>query len=402
MTASRLVLFATLVSDGMKVTDGALAIEDDRIAFAGNRDDFLAKEDAGQFAVHPVPEGAVLIPGLIDLHCHGAAGADFAAPEHQAVTEALGYLHKAGTTTLLASLVTADRGAMVEAAEILAEFAEEGLIAGIHAEGPFLSEARCGAQDPRFLSNPQPEFVDELFAASRGQLRTMTYAPELEGSEELISQLVSYGVVPSLGHTNATATQTSDSLLFAREQLRSAGVDGFTEKPTVTHLFNGMPPLHHREPGPVAACLETAQRGDAYVELIGDGVHLSPDTVRLMFNLVRARSILLVSDSMAATGLADGSYSLGPQEVNVADGQARLATDGSLAGGTATLLQIVRETVAAGIPLVQAVYAATVNPASLIGLADEVGSLHYGFAADVLVLDSQLQLVETFRKGQLL
>ena len=121
-----------------------------------------------------------------------------------------------------------------------------------------------------------------------------------------------------------------------------------------------------------------------------------------MFNLVRARSILLVSDSMAATGLADGSYSLGPQEVNVADGQARLATDGSLAGGTATLLQIVRETVAAGIPLVQAVYAATVNPASLIGLADEVGSLHYGFAADVLVLDAELQLVETFRKGQLL
>src|SRR5690606_33154725 len=148
-------------------------------------------------------------------------------------------------------------------------------------------------------------------------------------------------------------------------------------KPTVTHLFNGMPPLHHREPGPVAACLETAQRGDAYIELIGDGVHLSPDTVRLMFNLVRARSILLVSDSMAATGLADGSYSLGPQDVTVAAGQARLAKDGSLAGGTATLLQIVRETVAAGIPLVQAVYAATVNPASLIGLADEVGSLHY-------------------------
>lgn len=395
-------MFATLVSDGMKVTDGALAIEDDRIAFAGNRDDFLRLEDADQYPEHAVPAGAILIPGLIDLHCHGAVGADFAAPEHQAVTQALDYLHKAGTTTLLASLVTAERGSMVEAAEILAEFAEQGLIAGIHAEGPFLSEARCGAQDPRFLSDPEPEFVDELFAASRGQLRTMTYAPELAGSEELISQLVSYGVVPSLGHTNASAQVASDSLAFAREQLGSAGVDGFTEKPTVTHLFNGMPPLHHREPGPVAACLEAAKHANAYVELIADGVHLSPDTVRLMFNLIRARSILLVSDSMAATGLADGSYPLGPQEVIVADGQARLAKDGSLAGGTATLLEIVRATVEAGIPLVQAIYAATVNPASLIGLADEVGSLHYGFAADVLVLDPQLQLVQTFRKGQLL
>ncbi len=395
-------MFATLVSDGMKVTDGALAIEDDRIAFAGNRDDFLLREDAEQFPEHPVPEGAVLIPGLIDLHCHGALGADFAAPEHQAVTAALEFLHKAGTTTLLASLVTAERGAMIQATEILAEFAESGQIAGIHAEGPFLSAARCGAQDPRYLGDPDPEFVDELFAASRGQLRTMTYAPELEGTDELISQLVSYGIVPSLGHTDASAQVTADSLLFAREQLRSAGVDGFTEKPTVTHLFNGMPPLHHREPGPVGACLETAQRSDAYVELIADGVHLSPDTVRLMFNLVRARNILLVSDSMAATGLADGSYTLGPQEVIVADGQARLSKDGSLAGGTATLLQILQATVSTGIPLVQAVYAATVNPASQIGLADEVGSLHYGFAADVLVLDEHLQLVQTFRKGELL
>lgn len=395
-------MFATLVSDGLKLTDGALAIDGDRIRFAGNRDDFLLLEDADDFQVHPVPEGAILTPGLIDIHCHGAVGADFAAPEHQAVGQAIDFLHRAGTTTLLASLVTAERSAMVEAAEILAEFAEAGQIAGIHAEGPFLSHDRCGAQDPRYLSDPQPEFVDELMAASRGQLRTMTYAPELAGTEELISQLVAYGVVPSLGHTNASFQATADSLRFAREQLRSAGVDGFTEKPTVTHLFNGMPSLHHREPGPVGACLEMALRDDALLELIADGVHLSPDAIRLVFNLVRARGVILVSDSMAATGLADGQYSLGPQEVVVAQGQARLVKDNSLAGGTSTLLDIVRTVVASGVPLVQAIYAATVNPASLIGLADEVGSLHYGFAADVLVLDPQLNLVETFRKGQLL
>ncbi|WP_345473878.1 N-acetylglucosamine-6-phosphate deacetylase [Glutamicibacter ectropisis] len=402
MTSTRYALFATLISDGQKVTDGVLAVDGDRIAFAGNKDDFLARSDAQDFEVRELVAGATIIPGLVDLHCHGAMGTDFSAPDHSSITTALEFLHGAGTTTLLASLVTAEPGSMVDAAEILAEFAESGAIAGIHSEGPFLSEARCGAQDPRYLQLPDPEFATELVAASRGQLRTMTYAPELEGSDELIEQLVSQGVVPSLGHTNATASVTAESLRFAREQLRSAGVDGFTERPTVTHLFNGMPPLHHREPGPVAACLEEAANRNAFVELISDGVHLSPDTVRLVYRLVGADNVLLVSDSMAATGLADGQYTLGPQQVNVVDAQARLASDNSLAGGTSTLLQVLQHTVAAGVPLVQAVNSATSIPASLIGLADEVGSLHYGFAADVLILDENLQLVQTIRKGQYL
>lgn len=402
MTTTRYALFATLISDGLKVTDGVLAVEGDRIRFAGNRDDFTALPDAADYPVREVAPGSIIIPGLIDLHCHGALGADFSSPDHKSVTEAIEYLHRSGTTTLLASLVTAEPSSMIEAAELLAELAEAGKIAGIHAEGPFLSEARCGAQDPRFLQEPDPGFVSELVAASRGQLRTMTYAPELEGTEEIIEQLVSHGVVPSLGHTDASAQVASDSLRFAREQLRSAGVDGFTERPTVTHLFNGMPSLHHREPGPVAACLEEAVNRNAFVELIADGVHLSPDTVRLVYRLVGGGNILLVSDSMAATGLADGQYALGPQEVTVSNGQARLSSDNSLAGGTCTLLQIVQRAVQAGVSLVEAVNSATSIPASLIGLADEVGSLHYGFAADALVLDADLQLVQTIRNGEYL
>ena len=402
MTTTRYALFATLISDGLKVTDGVLAVEGDRIRFAGNRDDFTALPDAADYPVREVAPGSIIIPGLIDLHCHGALGADFSSPDHKSVTEAIEYLHRSGTTTLLASLVTAEPSSMIEAAELLAELAEAGKIAGIHAEGPFLSEARCGAQDPRFLQEPDPGFVSELVAASRGQLRTMTYAPELEGTEEIIEQLVSHGVVPSLGHTDASAQVASDSLRFAREQLRSAGVDGFTERPTVTHLFNGMPSLHHREPGPVAACLEEAVNRNAFVELIADGVHLSPDTVRLVYRLVGGGNILLVSDSMAATGLDDGQYALGPQEVTVSNGQARLSSDDSLAGGTCTLLQIVQRAVQAGVSLVEAVNSATSIPASLIGLADEVGSLHYGFAADALVLDADLQLVQTIRNGEYL
>ncbi|MGO2124299.1 N-acetylglucosamine-6-phosphate deacetylase [Glutamicibacter arilaitensis] len=402
MTTTRYALYATLISDGLKVTDGVLAVDGDRIRFAGNRDDFNALADADQYPVREVAPGSIIIPGLIDLHCHGALGADFSAPDHSSAAKAIVHLHRSGTTTLLASLVTAEPTAMIEAAELLAELAEAGQIAGIHAEGPFLSEARCGAQDPRYLQAPDPDFVSELVAASRGQLRTMTYAPELAGSEDLIEQLVSQGVVPSLGHTNASAQCTADSLRFAREQLRSAGVDGFTERPTVTHLFNGMPPLHHREPGPVAACLEEAVNRNAFVELIADGVHLSPDTVRLVYRLVGAENILLVSDSMAATGLADGQYTLGPQEVNVAMGQARLASDNSLAGGTCTLLEVLQRAVQAGVSPVQAVTSATAIPASLIGLADEVGSLHYGFSADALILDADLQLVQTIRKGEYL
>lgn len=402
MTTTRYALYATLISDGLKVTDGVLAVDGDRIRFAGNRDDFNALADADQYPVREVAPGSIIIPGLIDLHCHGALGADFSAPDHSSAAKAIAHLHRSGTTTLLASLVTAEPTAMIEAAELLAELAEAGQIAGIHAEGPFLSEARCGAQDPRYLQAPDPDFVSELVAASRGQLRTMTYAPELAGSEDLIEQLVSQGVVPSLGHTNASAQCTADSLRFAREQLRSAGVDGFTERPTVTHLFNGMPPLHHREPGPVAACLEEAVNRNAFVELIADGVHLSPDTVRLVYRLVGAENILLVSDSMAATGLADGQYTLGPQEVNVAMGQARLASDSSLAGGTCTLLEVLQRAVQAGVSPVQAVTSATAIPASLIGLADEVGSLHYGFSADALILDADLQLVQTIRKGEYL
>ena len=172
MTTTRYALFATLISDGLKVTDGVLAVEGDRIRFAGNRDDFTALPDAADYPVREVAPGSIIIPGLIDLHCHGALGADFSAPDHKSVTEAIEYLHRSGTTTLLASLVTAEPSSMIEAAELLAELAEAGKIAGIHAEGPFLSEARCGAQDPRFLQEPDPGFVSELVAASRGQLET--------------------------------------------------------------------------------------------------------------------------------------------------------------------------------------------------------------------------------------
>lgn len=388
------------MSHGTETPDGIVAVEGNRIFFAGKATEFAFLEDSASFELRNSPAGAIIIPGLIDLHCHGAVGGDFPSADSEAIGKAIEFLHRSGTTTLLASLVTAKREDMLASARVLSEFAVRGDLAGIHAEGPFLSDVRCGAQDPAFLSDPDPDFIDALIEASSGQLRTMTYAPERANSDALVEQLVSQGVVPSLGHTDADAAMVTASLELAREELGSAGVDGFTERPTITHLFNGMPPLHHRAPGPVAACLELAAARKIIVELIADGVHLDPVTVRTVFNLVGAESIALVTDSMAAAGLQDGEYSLGPAQVTVANGEARLSSNGSLAGGTATMLGVLRSAVAGGVPLGDAIVSATSVPAEVLGLIDEAGRLHQGFAADLLLLDQDLTLLQVVRNGE--
>lgn len=388
------------MSHGTETPDGIVAVEGNRIFFAGKATEFAFLEDSASFELRNSPAGTIIIPGLIDLHCHGAVGGDFPSADSEAIGKAIEFLHRSGTTTLLASLVTAKREDMLASARVLSEFAVRGDLAGIHAEGPFLSDVRCGAQDPAFLSDPDPDFIDALIEASSGQLRTMTYAPERANSDALVEQLVSQGVVPSLGHTDADAAMVTASLELAREELGSAGVDGFTERPTITHLFNGMPPLHHRAPGPVAACLELAAARKIIVELIADGVHLDPMTVRTVFNLVGAESIALVTDSMAAAGLQDGEYSLGPAQVTVANGQARLSSNGSLAGGTATMLGVLRSAVAGGVPLGDAIVSATSVPAEVLGLIDEAGRLHQGFAADLLLLDQDLTLLQVVRNGE--
>jgi len=397
--SGRLVIRGHLISDDRSIEDAAVAFDGDRIAFAGPAAEFAGQPDAGSYAAVDVPAGSLLLPGLVDLHCHGAAGGDFPSADPEAVRRAVDFLHRAGTTTLLASLVSAAPDSMLEAAGTLAGLAEDGLIEGIHAEGPFLAAARCGAQDPSFLTEPDPDFVDELVAVARGQLRTMTYAPELPDADALVEQLAQHGVIPSIGHTDADADTTAASLRLAREELASAGFDGFTERPTVTHLYNAMTPPHHRSPGSVTASLEAAATGGAVVELIADGHHLDPATVRAVFALVGAGAIALVTDSMAATGLPDGDYRLGPAEVVVRDGQARLGTDGPLAGGTATLLEVLRSTVEAGVPLADALVSATSVPATVLGLADEVGALHVGFRADLLVLSPDLRLRAVYRRG---
>lgn len=394
----------TLVSDGVIVKDGLVAVDGDRIAFAGPAEDFDAADfegfsDLAEEAWLNLPQDRFILPGLVDVHCHGGNGGDFPGGEESSARTAADFLHRSGTTTFLASMVTASREDLLHGIELYVKLANEGLVAGIHLEGPFLSHARCGAQNPAFLLEPDLDFMNELVEAAAGKLATMTYAPELPGAAALVDLMTSHGVTPSLGHTDCDDATAAASLAAAREGLESAGFDGVSTLPTVTHLFNGMPPMHHRSPGPVAACLRTAQQGKAIVELIADGTHLDPSTVATVFQLVGAANILLVTDSMAAAGLSDGNYMLGPSPVTVTDGVATLDATGSIAGGTATMLEVVRRTVAAGVDMTDAVLSATAVPAGVLGLADEVGGLRRGLRADIVVADKDLGLAAVMRNG---
>ncbi len=396
------VLRGALLTDGARASDSVVAVTGGRIAYAGPGSGYDPAQFPGAEEL-PLPPGSSLLPGLVDLHCHGAAGGGFPTGDDRACREAVDFLHRHGTTTLLASLVTAPADELLRALGVLTALTAEGLIAGIHAEGPFLSHARCGAQNPHWLRDPDPGLLRKMLEAAGGSLKTMTYAPELPGAGELVRLLTGNGVTPSLGHTDADARTAAASLAEAADSIGSAA-QGFGPhaRPTVTHLFNGMPPLHHREPGPAAACLRLAAAGAVVVELIGDGVHLDPETVRMVFDLVGAGNIALVTDSMAATGLPDGDYALGSSAVAVHDGVATLSSNGALAGGTATLLEVVRTTIAAGVSPADAVLAATLVPARVLGLETDIGSLRAGMRADVVAVDADFELVAVLRGGQIL
>ncbi|MEV0077287.1 amidohydrolase family protein [Nocardia neocaledoniensis] len=371
---------------GAGIGDGVVEFVDGRISWVGAAADHPAAERL------PAATDELILPGLIDVHCHGgggfgfpnadAAGARVAAAEHRAQ----------GTTGLFGSLVSAQPEVLIRQAGLLADLVADGTLLGIHLEGPFLNATRCGAQDPAAIIPGDPALFERVCEAARGTVRSMTLAPETAHYAELLAAMRRHGVLPSLGHTDADAATTSARIADA------------TGGPiTATHLFNGMPELHHRSPGPVAACLAAAGRGDMVLELIADGVHLAPETVAMVFDTVGPDQIALVSDAMAAAGLGDGNYQLGALDVRVREGVARLATDdgrpGAIAGGTARLIDVLRWTVfRAGVPLDDAVTAATRTPAHVLGLRDR-GTLTVGARADLLVTDQSLQPRRVFVAG---
>jgi N-acetylglucosamine-6-phosphate deacetylase len=304
---------------------------------------------------------------LVDLHCHGALGHEF-GQDGQGSAEAAEHHRTAGVTTLVGSLVSGRPDTLIGQVATLAPLVASGELAGIHLEGPFLSQERRGAHDPSVLTDPDLALVESLVStcAEAGvpeALVQWTFAPERPGSAELVTALARHGILPAVGHTDASADVVSAML--------SSIADTCGRPPLVTHLFNGMPAFHHRAGGPVAAALAAAARGECVVELITDGVHVAPEVVRMVFETVGPEHIALVSDAMAATGLGDGAYTIGTLEVEVASGVARLADGGSgrgsIAGSTSTLADCVRwAVVVAGLPEADVLTAATTTPASVL------------------------------------
>lgn len=333
------------------------------------------RELVARLAEAPVRDlgDVVLAPGPVDMHCHGAGGASFSeGPD--AARRAAATLRAHGTAHVVASLVSEPVPVLERQVRALAPLVAEGVLAGLHLEGPWLAAAHRGAHDPAVLRPPTPADVDRLLAAADGAPLMVTLAPELPGGLDAVRRLTEAGVVVGIGHTAADYGTTLEAI--------AAGAS------VATHLYNGCRPPTHRDPGPVLALLEGARAGTVTIETIADGVHLHPAVLRRTA-AEAGRRWAMVSDAMAAACCADGEYRLGPLAVTVADGVARTpghdGGPGAIAGSTATLATSVEHAVAAGIGLEQALRAVTAVPADALGL--EAGRLRPGARAELLVTD---------------
>ncbi|MER6112311.1 N-acetylglucosamine-6-phosphate deacetylase [Streptomyces hirsutus] len=328
--------------------------------------------------------GHWLVPGFVDLHNHGGGGASFPSGTVDEVLKGIRTHRLHGTTTLVASTVTGDMDVLVRRAGLLAELAEQGDIAGIHFEGPFISPCRKGAHSEELLRDPDPAEVRKLIDAAHGRAKMVTLATELPGGLDSVRLLAEHGVIAAVGHTDATYEQTVAAI--------DAGAT------VATHLFNAMPALGHRAPGPITALLEDER---VTVELINDGTHLHPAALQLAFHHAGPGRVAFVTDAMDAAGFGDGRYLLGPLEVEVADGVARLVEGGSIAGSTLTLDRALKRAVTVdGLPVEHAVAALSANPARLLGMDDRIGSLEPGKDADLVVLDADFTLKGVMRRGE--
>ncbi|MFF4802579.1 N-acetylglucosamine-6-phosphate deacetylase [Streptomyces sp. NPDC001351] len=369
-----------LVLSGANVVLPTGTVENGRVFVEGTRIAGAASPDAQLIDL----TGHHVVPGFVDLHNHGGGGASFTSGTVEDVLTGIHTHRLHGTTTLVTSTVTDDMDLLAQRAGLLSELAEQGDIAGIHFEGPFISPCRKGAHSEKLLRDPDPAAVRKLIDAARGRARMVTLATELPGGLDSVRLLAELGVIAAIGHTDATYEQTVAAI--------DAGAT------VATHLFNAMPQIGHRAPGPITALLEDER---VTVELINDGTHLHPAALQLAFHHAGADRVAFITDAMDAAGFGDGRYLLGPLEVEVTEGVARLVEGGSIAGSTLTLDRAFQRAVTVdGLPVEDVVTAISANPAKLLGLYDRVGSLEPGKDADLVVLDHQFALKGVMRRGE--
>ncbi|MFD7893976.1 N-acetylglucosamine-6-phosphate deacetylase [Streptomyces sp. NPDC059568] len=364
---------------GARVVLPTGTVEGGRVIVEGRRIVGAAPDDAAVLDL----SGHWLVPGFVDMHNHGGGGASFTGGSVDDVLTGIRTHREHGTTTLVASTVTGEMDFLAQRASILSELVEQGDLAGIHFEGPFISPCRKGAHSEELLRDPDPAEVRKLLDAARGTARMVTLATELPGGIDSVRLLAEHGVIAAIGHTDATYEQTVEAI--------DAGAT------VATHLFNAMPPLGHRTPGPIAALLEDER---VTVELINDGTHLHPAALELAFHRAGGGRVAFITDAMDAAGFGDGRYQLGPLAVDVKDGVARLVEGGSIAGSTLTLdTAFKRAATVDRLPVEEIVQAISANPAKLLGVDDRVGSLEPGKDADLVVLDAGFSVKGVLYKG---
>ncbi|WP_210592632.1 N-acetylglucosamine-6-phosphate deacetylase [Streptomyces sp. GESEQ-35] len=369
-----------LVLSGANVVMPTGTVYDGQVIVEGTRITGAAPENAQLIDL----TGHYVVPGFVDIHNHGGGGASFTSGTQDDVVTGIHTHRLHGTTTLVASTVTGDMDFLVQRAGLLSELAEQGDIAGIHFEGPFISPCRKGAHSEELLRDPDPAEVRKLIDAARGRAKMVTLATELPGGIDSVRLLAEHGVIAAIGHTDATYEQTVEAI--------EAGAT------VATHLFNAMPTLGHRSPGPIAALLEDDR---VTVELINDGTHLHPASLQLAFHHAGADRVAFITDAMDAAGFGDGRYMLGPLEVEVSEGVARLVEGGSIAGSTLTLDRAFKRAVTIDrLPVEDTVTALSANPAKLLGMYDTIGSLEPGKYADLVILDRDFTLKGVMRRGE--
>jgi len=326
-------------------------------------------------------QGLYLSPGFIDLQVNGGAGFNFEGGSCEEVRKIIAFHVAHGTTGLLPTTVTASIETVRAAIRSVKE-ANHPAVLGVHIEGPFISTKQKGAHNPQYILKPSIKEFERLVKGYEDFIKIVTLAPELAGAEELIARIKEIDAIPSLGHSDATYAEVIKAL--------DHGVALFT------HLFNAMREFHHREPGAVGAALES----DAMVELIADGVHVHPAAIRLLLKAIGIDRICLITDSISASGLGDGKYSLGGLEVFVKDGEANLR-DGTLAGSTLTVDRAVKNFMEfTGLSLPEAVRTASLNPAKLLRMDERKGSIEEGKDADIIIFDEKLAIHYTIIGGE--
>jgi N-acetylglucosamine-6-phosphate deacetylase len=382
---TKLVHIGRAFTPTAELVDAGILIRDGVIETVGPRSSMTLP--AGGEEIRAMDKMAA--PGFVDVHIHGAGGHDVMEGTEEALDAVSSMIGSHGTTSFVATTVTADPNAICKSSEEIARYIAQqhartragAEVLGIHFEGPFISPVRRGVHPLQWIKLPSAELLEKFIAAAQGNALVLTIAPELLGAMPCIDAARKAGMIVGIGHTDATYEQTRAALARGAHH--------------AIHAYNAMRPFSHRDAGVIGAVLVTPE---ITAELIADGVHVDETAMRLLVKAKGASGVILISDGISATGMPDGKYILGGFDVTVTNGVCRNG-EGSLAGSTLTLDRALRNIVQLGTPVGEAVRMLTLNPAKLLGIEHKKGTLHANADADVVLLNERLEITQVFTRG---